>query len=124
MVWRKRFICLALVLSAAAHAQSNVQGNKCPAYHEKIPLVFASVYNGLPGHGTEIVADEIKGSLDHLYASTDVSSISDAGNDLYLVCVYGSVKSKDTVIVKVEKRVKHCIYRTYPENQPAEMVCK
>lgn len=124
MPWRKRTVYLALVISSLVHAQSNMQGNKCPAYHEKSPLAFASVYNGLPEHGTEIVADEIKGSLENLYASTDVSSLADTGNDLYLVCVYGNVKSKDTVIVKLEKRVKHCIYRTYPENHPAEMVCK
>jgi hypothetical protein len=100
-----------------------VQANevKCPPLYGEIPLSGAVVYDGSPEEMADLIPDKSKGSGSHANSSWEVGYIYEAGRNVYLVCKYGL---KDSVTIKAEKRVRTCIYHTYPDKKPIEMFCK
>jgi hypothetical protein len=112
---------VALVLIASiAHAQEA----KCPSYQGKRPLSSVVVFDGPPEERADLIPDFAKGNSDHVYASWEVSYIFDAGRNLFLVCRYAGSGDAEAVTIKVDKRVKQCIYRTHGGGIPAELTCK
>lgn len=120
MSWNKLLLALALLFSTAAYAQEA----KCPSYHEKRPLVSVDVFSGPPEQLADLVPDVGHGTGDHAYALWKVGYLFDNRETLYLVCKFGDWGTKDTVTVKVEKKVQRCIYRAHPGGKPAEMACR
>ncbi|MGD0941148.1 MAG: STY0301 family protein [Terracidiphilus sp.] len=121
MWWNKLILACALIFHATAYTQEA----KCPAYHDRTPLYGADIDDGKVDLSNETMEPDFsRGEGDNQYGYYRVEDIFDAGHVLYLVCRYGNRDSKNTVIVKVSKRVNRCSYRRHPGGRPAEFSCK
>lgn len=119
---RKSLMLLFLIFPAAAAYAHEVQ---CPPYHGKRPLLFVDLFDGPPENLSELRADISRGSGEQAYASLDVGYIFDQRRNLYIECKYGDWgDTRETVTIKVEKKVRRCIYRAHPRGQPVELKCK
>lgn len=113
-------LSIALVLAGTTHAQQA----KCPSYQGKNFLSSVVLFDGPPEQRADLMPDVSKGSGDHAYALWDVSYIFASGRNLFLVCRFGGLENSSDVTIKVEKKVRRCIYRTHSGGKPAEMSCK
>lgn len=113
-------VVLLLTLNGPAHAQDP----RCPSYQGKSPLSSVALFDGPPEQKADLAPDVSKGTGDHAYASWDVSYIFDSGRTLFLVCRFAGADNSNSVTVKVEKKVRRCIYRTYSGTRPAKLSCK
>lgn len=116
------FSRLAILVTVASTGLSYAQVAGCPAYERNSPLVQVTVFDGPPNEMASLVPDVSKGSDHHTYASWDIGYIFDAGRILYLECSY--LHSTKPITVKVDKKVKECVYRTHALPKPAELTCR
>jgi hypothetical protein len=116
-LWLNKFlVCAAVMVATAVHAEET----QCPSYHEKNPLSGAVVFDGPPEERADLMPDVSRGGADHAYATWDVGYIFDSGRKLFLVCQYSGLT--DTVTVKVDQKVRACIYESHPDG-PAALRC-
>ena len=115
---------LILVASLALSAVSQAQQARCPAHRGNSPLSSVVVFDGPPAERADLIPDVSKGSGDHAYASWEVSYIFDSGRTLFLVCRFAGLADTQSVTVKVEKKVKHCTFRTHRSPTPADVSCR
>jgi hypothetical protein len=117
-LWLTRVVLCASVLTmGSAHAKEA----RCPPYHARSPLSGAVVFDGPPNERADLMPDQSRRSDDHAHAAWNVGYIFEMGRKLFLVCRYSNLS--DTVTIKVDKKVRRCIYDATP-NRPAELSCR
>ena len=118
-MWSCRLAFASLFLIAGS---THAEEAKCPAHQGINVLASATLFDGPPSEMASLTPDISRGSGDHAYSSWDVRYLFDAGRKLYLVCQYAGTEK--TTTIKVDKKVKQCIYRTHTAHTPAELSCK
>jgi hypothetical protein len=108
-----------LLIAAAAHAQEF----KCPSAQGKNALFNAAVFDGPPSDKAELAPDASKGTTSYTFASWDVGYLYDMGHSVFLVCKFAGLGDAQAVTIKVDKKVKQCVFRA-PKGTPAEAICK
>ena len=110
-------IGLAVGLMGAALAQEV----KCPSRQGKNPLSGVSVFDGPPAEQADLVPDVTRGSGTHLYMAWD---IIDEGRGVYVVCRYPGHGNTPDVTVKLDKKIKRCVFQAGSGVKPADLTCK
>ena len=109
-----------MVCAVAAQGQEA----RCPSHKDKHPLVSGVVYDGPPEQLADLMPDVTRGKGDHAFASWEVGYVFDSGRSLYLMCRYAGLSDAQAVTVKVDTKVKQCVFRTHAGKLPAELGCK
>jgi hypothetical protein len=97
---------------------------RCPSYEGRKALTTVDLFDGPPEQLADLVPDISKGTGDHAYASWKVGYIFTAGRKLYIVCSYTGAQQTSKVILKSDKKVDSCIFRTHGKTRPAELSCR
>jgi hypothetical protein len=119
MRFQKLILGVILVFAAAVHAQDF----KCPSNQGKSPLFNAAVFDGPPAEKAELAPDVSRGKTSYTFASWDVGYLYGMGHTVYLVCKFTGLGDAQDVTIKVEKKVRQCVFRA-DKGVPAEALCK
>jgi hypothetical protein len=119
MALYKSILGTFLVLAAAAHAQ----GVKCPSHQGNQPLSRVSVFDGPPAENADLAPDIQTGGGDHIYLEWEVSSLSSSDRGVFLVCRYAASGDEPSLTIKLDKKMRRCIYRSHGGGLPAEAEC-
>ncbi|MGA2046479.1 MAG: STY0301 family protein [Terracidiphilus sp.] len=119
MLLQKSILGAFLVLAATAHAQEF----KCPSSQGKSVLFTVVVYDGPPVGKADLAPDVSRGKTSYTFASWDVGYLYGMGHSVYLVCKFAGLGDAQAVTIKVDKKVRQCVFRA-DKGVPAEAVCK
>ncbi len=122
---------LVVALSCAAAAGTadpadaagpHESATSCPAYRGGSPLSGATVFDGPPEDRTDLMPDTTRGRGRHAESSWDVGYVFDGNRQVFLACRY--MGPSEPLMVRIERRVASCTYKTAEAGKPVEMRCR
>jgi hypothetical protein len=116
----KTILAAAFVWAICAQAQEF----KCPANHGNSALVSADIYDGPPAENAELRPDVSKGKTTYTYASWDVGYLFGIGRTPYLICRFAGLGDAQAETIKIDRKVRRCVFRAQSRATPAEAICK